>query len=80
MMHTLWTNSHCLSTVGGAPLSAIQQYIENPKYTSQICSGCGAVAKKELGERWHSCSCGCELDRDMNAAINILRLGRSHQA
>ncbi len=52
----------------------------NPKYTSQICSGCGAVAKKELGERWHSCSCGCELDRDMNAAINILRLGRSHQA
>lgn len=47
----------------------------NPKYTSQVCSGCGQVRKKELSERWHSCECGCELDRDHNAAINILRLG-----
>ncbi|HVB22979.1 MAG TPA: zinc ribbon domain-containing protein, partial [Ktedonobacteraceae bacterium] len=30
-------------------------------------------------ERWHSCECGTELDRDHNAAINILRLGRSQQ-
>lgn len=51
----------------------------NPKYTSQICSGCGSTAKKDLSERWHSCECGCELDRDTNAAINILRLGRSLQ-
>lgn len=51
----------------------------NPKYTSQICSGCGTVRKKDLSERWHSCECGCELDRDHNAAINILRLGRSLQ-
>jgi putative transposase len=50
-----------------------------PKYTSQICSGCGTVRKKELSERWHSCECGTELDRDHNAAINILRLGRSQQ-
>lgn len=47
----------------------------DPKYTSQKCSGCGAIAKKALSERWHSCSCGCELDRDHNAAINILWLG-----
>jgi putative transposase len=47
----------------------------DPRYTSQICSGCGQVRKKELSERWHSCECGCELDRDHNAAINILRLG-----
>lgn len=52
----------------------------NPRYTSQVCSGCGTVKKKMLDERWHSCTCGCELDRDHNAAINILRLGRSHQA
>ncbi len=52
----------------------------NPKYTSQVCSGCGTVKKKELRERWHRCECGTELDRDHNAAINILRLGRSHQA
>ena len=49
----------------------------NPRYTSQVCSHCGVVKKKDLSERWHSCECGCELDRDTNAAINILRLGRS---
>ena len=51
----------------------------NPKYTSQVCSGCGTVKKKELSQRWHSCECGTELDRDHNAAINILRLGRSQR-
>lgn len=51
----------------------------NPRYTSQICSGCGIVRKKTLEERWHSCDCGTELDRDVNAALNILRLGRSLQ-
>jgi putative transposase len=29
---TLWTNSYFVSTVGGAPLAAISQYIENQKY------------------------------------------------
>jgi transposase len=52
----------------------------NPKYTSQVCSSCGTVKKKEPSERWHSCECGTELDRDHNAAINILALGRSVQA
>lgn len=47
----------------------------DPRYTSQICSGCGAVKKKDLSERRHSCECGAELDRDTNAAINILALG-----
>ena len=28
---TLWTNSYFVSTVGGAPLSVIKQYIENQK-------------------------------------------------
>ena len=51
----------------------------NPRYTSQVCSECGTVKKKELSERWHSCECGCELDRDHNAALNILRLGRSQR-
>jgi putative transposase len=51
----------------------------NPRYTSQVCSGCGTVKKKTLDERWHSCACGTELDRDHNAALNILRLGRSQQ-
>ncbi len=47
----------------------------DPKYTSQVCSGCGAIVKKDLSERWHSCACGTELDRDTNAAKNILKLG-----
>jgi putative transposase len=47
----------------------------DPRYTSQVCSGCGTVRKKELSERWHSCECGCELDRDHNAALNILKRG-----
>ena len=44
----------------------------NPAYTSQNCSSCGEVVKKSLSTRTHVCSCGCELDRDHNAAINIL--------
>ena len=47
----------------------------NPKSTSQMCSGCGAIQKKALSERWHRCSCGGELDRDHNAAINIKQAG-----
>jgi Probable transposase/Putative transposase DNA-binding domain len=48
----------------------------DPKSTSQVCSGPGQVRKKDLSERWHSCDCGTELDRDINAAINILERGR----
>jgi putative transposase len=48
----------------------------SPKFTSQICSNCGTVKKKDLSERWHSCDCGAELDRDVNAAINILVRGQ----
>jgi len=51
-----------------------------PHYSSQVCSGCGTVKKKELSERWQRCECGPELDRDHKAARNILRLGRSRQA
>jgi len=50
----------------------------NPKHTSQACSGCGTIVKKDLSDRWHSCACGTELDRDTNAAVNILALGRKH--
>ncbi len=52
----------------------------SPQFTSQICSGCGQVRKKDLSERWHSCDCGAELDRDVNAAINILERGRRQQS
>jgi len=44
----------------------------SPNYTSQHCSNCGAVVQKSLSQRTHICQCGCELDRDHNAALNIL--------
>jgi putative transposase len=48
----------------------------DPKYTSQMYSRCGIIVKKDLSERIHGCSeCGLTIDRDINAAINILRLG-----
>jgi len=48
----------------------------SPAYTSQICSGCGTIVKKDLSERVHNCPrCSLTLDRDLNAAKNILRLG-----
>jgi putative transposase len=48
----------------------------NPSKTSQICPNCGTIRQKTLEERWHSCECGCELDRDTARALVILDLGR----
>lgn len=47
----------------------------NPAYTSQKCSDCGVIVRKSLSTRTHICKCGCMLDRDHNAAINILNQG-----
>ena len=48
----------------------------DPRYSSQICPECGAHKKKTLRERVHSCEeCGCEIDRDRAAAMNILEWG-----
>jgi putative transposase len=44
-----------------------------PHFTSQECSACGALVKKSLSVRTHICpSCRVVLDRDHNAALNIL--------
>lgn len=44
----------------------------SPNNTSQICSGCGTKVPKALSVRVHRCECGLVLDRDHNAARNIL--------
>lgn len=52
----------------------------SPNNTSQVCSGCGSLpdVPKTLSDRVHFCPhCGLTLDRDVNAARNILRLGLS---
>lgn len=47
--------------------------------SSKTCSGCGAVkAKLGLSERTYHCgACGLILDRDVNAARNLLKLAAS---
>jgi putative transposase len=51
----------------------------NPNGTTQLCSSCGHKVPKTIQDRWHSCpSCGCELDRDHNAAINIKHRAVGH--
>ncbi|HTK81270.1 MAG TPA: RNA-guided endonuclease TnpB family protein [Bacteroidota bacterium] len=51
-----------------------------PNGTSQLCSACGEKVPKSLADRVHACSCGCILDRDYNAALNVLRVGQTRQA
>src|SRR6266568_1061019 len=54
--------------VYGIPVIAVE-----PQFTSQDCSACGTRVKKSLSVRTHICpGCGVVLDRDHNAALNIL--------
>jgi len=48
----------------------------NPRYTTQKCCKCGEYVQKSLSVRTHICpSCGYVADRDVNAALNILKAG-----
>ena len=48
----------------------------NARYTSQKCSRCGIMVPKTLADRTHFChNCGLEMDRDVNASLNIVTLG-----
>jgi transposase len=45
----------------------------SPRFTTQDCSGCGYRVQKSLSQRTHVCPrCGLIVDRDWNAALNIL--------
>ncbi|MBA3241873.1 MAG: IS200/IS605 family element transposase accessory protein TnpB [Acidobacteria bacterium] len=81
--------NHCLSkSIQDAAWNQLIQYTTykaeyagrevrkvDPRGTSQRCSACGATVLKDLSQRTHNCSCGLVLDRDHNAALNILSLG-----
>jgi putative transposase len=83
--------NHCLAkSINDAAWSTFRQWLEYfavkfnsvvvavpPHYTSQKCSNCDAIVKKSLSTRTHKCSCGCELQRDVNAAVNILNLAKN---
>jgi putative transposase len=45
----------------------------DPAYTSKTCSNCGVTFEDlTLADRWVDCECGLSLDRDHNAALNVL--------
>jgi putative transposase len=84
-------NHRLAGAIGSASWYIFRQWLEyygkifgkvviaiDPRNTSQDCSGCGTKVPKTLSEGTHSCeACGLVLDRDHNAALNILKRGLS---
>ena len=53
----------------------------DPRNTTQRCSNCGSIVRKELSDRVHECPyCGFSCDRDYNASRNILIAGMEQPA
>ena len=53
-----------------------REFVEvNPQYTSQDCHRCGARNRRGRTERYRCSACSLGMDRDHNAALNILRAG-----
>ena len=81
-------NRHLAKSISDAGWATFRQWLEYfgfkygkvtvavpPHNTSQNCSNCGKKVKKSLSTRTHVCPhCGLVEDRDVNAAINILKL------
>lgn len=58
--------------------AGVTVFTVNPHNTSQRCSCCGEIVPKDLSVRVHQCpnpDCRLTIDRDVNAALNILGLG-----
>ncbi len=83
-------NHHLAQSIADASWNTLVQYttykaesagkevvLVDPRNTSKTCSGCGWVKEDlNLSDRiFHCNACGLEIDRDLNAAINIYRLG-----
>jgi putative transposase len=63
-------------TVSKAEEAGRTVILVNPRNTSKMCSACGELVEKQLRERTHTCPhCGLVMDRDANAALNILQRG-----
>ena len=69
--------SQFLSYLAYKAESAGRRFVQvNPAYTTQTCSCCGARKKMPQNVRTYRCPvCGLEMNRDLNAAKNILRAG-----
>jgi len=82
-------NRHLAKSISDAGWATFRQWLEYfghkygkatvavpPHNTSQNCANCGQKVKKSLSTRTHNCHhCGFVEDRDINASINILKIG-----
>ena len=67
----IWMIAYKAESAGGRLIRV------NANGTTQRCSGCGETVTKDLSQRSHICPfCGLDLDRDLNAALNVLKGGR----
>jgi putative transposase len=63
-------------TVSKAAEAGRRVILVDPRKTTQMCSSCGEMVPKALSVRIHACPvCGLVMDRDKNAALNILQRG-----
>ncbi|MCS4539454.1 MAG: transposase, partial [Thaumarchaeota archaeon] len=75
IMDSAWGKLRTLTAYKAERLGGRVAFVD-PIGTSQRCSGCGEVVPKELSMRVHRCPCcGLTVDRDVNAARNILERG-----
>jgi len=75
ILDVAWTQFISM-TFGKAAEAGRTVILIDPRNTSKMCSHCGELVEKTLSERTHTCpQCGLVLDRDKNAALNILHRG-----
>jgi len=75
IMDVAWTQFVSM-TIGKAAEAGRTVILVDPRNTSKLCSHCGELVQKTLSDRTHTClNCGLVMDRDVNAAINILQRG-----
>ncbi|WP_129631847.1 RNA-guided endonuclease InsQ/TnpB family protein [Candidatus Oscillochloris fontis] len=75
ILDVAWTQFISM-TVAKAEEAGRRVILVNPKNTTKMCSTCGEMVPKALSVRVHACPhCGLVMDRDENAALNILQRG-----
>jgi putative transposase len=75
ILDVAWTQFISI-TVSKAEEAGRRVILVNPRNTTKLCSSCGELVPKTLRVRVHTCPhCGLVLDRDENAARNILQRG-----
>ena len=75
ILDVAWTQFISM-TVSKAAEAGRTVILVDSRNTSKLCSRCGDLVPKTLRDRTHTCpTCGLVMDRDQNAAINILHRG-----